>query len=391
MCIKREVSKVKRCKWYLGLIVVALVTLIVANVSCVNIVVTDEAAQPSQSSQSSQPSQPSQPSGFSTYTDAQNGFSIAYPKDWEKIPQTLLGGVEMVVGGGTKSILVGFWALAKTEHDFTPNFTIAKAEMPYEVDLDAEYGAMKADSEQEKGYAFIAEDYMTIDGIQAIKYVYRSSEVTDSTQMFMLLAQGKVVWFITLSCAPQSFNSLEPTFDAIAGSLRTSGSPATASSTQLSTTPSGFQTYTDSVNGFSISYPKNWEKLPQELMTGDSIAGFRTPEGTGTSRAMVLLQNFSVSSGATLQSEYEDFKLVAESFPGYLFISKDDIIVAGIPAVRHVYQRSYPGGDATETHIYFIRGNVGWLFSLACTPPQSYAQHKPTFDAIIGSFKILNN
>ncbi len=158
-------------------------------------------------------------SAFLTYTDQTNGFSIDYPSDWERMPEWLLGGAEMLLGGGG-NIAVGFWAPAKEEHGFTPNFTIAKATLPYEQGPQAGYEELKLTAEQEEGYIFISKGDLTISGVPAIKYVYRSSYISDSTTMYVYLVQGRVGWLITLSCAPQSFGSLEPTFDAIANNFQ---------------------------------------------------------------------------------------------------------------------------------------------------------------------------
>lgn len=158
-------------------------------------------------------------SAFLTYTDQANGFSIDYPSGWERMPGWLLGGAEMFLGGGG-NIAAGFGAPAKEEHGFTPNFSIARITLPYEQGLQAGYEDLKLTVEQEDGYIFISKDDLTVDGIPAIKYVYRSSYIADSTTMYVYLVQGTIAWLITFSCAPQSFDSLEPTFDAIANSFQ---------------------------------------------------------------------------------------------------------------------------------------------------------------------------
>ena len=359
----------KRGKWYWGLISIALVTLLAANAGCVTVVAPDQTASPS---------------GFITYNDTTNGFSISYPKDWEKIPQTLIGGVESLLGGAG-NIIVGFWAPAKAEYGFTPNFTVAKASLPYEQNLEAGYEEIKLVAEQEEGYAFISKDYMTIDGISAIKYVYRSSEISDSTQMYILLMQGKVAWLITLSCAPQSFNSLESTFDTIANSFHIPGAATTASPTPPTTIQSGFLTYNDTTNGFSISYPKDWERAPQDITPDDALIGFRS---LGTTRTMLLVYKSFLPYVDNLQTAYEDMKTVHEAEAGYLFISKDDITIDGIPGFKYVFQVDFNGSPSTLVYVYLVQGNSDWLVQLGCTPAQSYTQYKSTFDTIINSFHI---
>ncbi len=155
-----------------------------------------------------------------TYTDTANGLSVSYPRDWKEMPQNLLGGL-MNIMGGKGTVAAGFWAPAAAEYGFTPNFIVARTALQYEQTLESAYNEVKLETEQEKGYAFISKDYLTIDGIPAIKYIYQSSQIANSIHVFIILVRGKTGWVILFSCAPQSFNSLEPTFDAIAGSLVT--------------------------------------------------------------------------------------------------------------------------------------------------------------------------
>ena len=151
--------------------------------------------------------------------------------------------------------------------------------------------------------------------------------------------------------------------------------------------PSGFTPYTDATNGFSISYPQDWEPMPQEFMTEDSVIGFRT---LGTTPAAFYVEKSQLAPGGNLQTAYAELKQVAEASPGYSFISRDDITVNGIPAFKYIFQRSYDGTPAALVYAYLVHGGVEWTIQLSCAPVQSYTQYQPTFDSIIGSFQIFN-
>lgn len=46
--------------------------------------------------------------------------------------------------------------------------------------------------------------------------------------------------------------------------------------TELTTSPT-FLTYTDEINGFSISYPQDWEIMSEDRLQGPQIVAFWTP------------------------------------------------------------------------------------------------------------------
>jgi len=101
-------------------------------------------------------------------------------------------------------------------------------------------------------------------------------------------------------------------------------------------------TYADEVNGFSISYPRDWESLPKELRGEDTIAGFCTPQGTAENRvAIFLVDKYTLPYEQSLQAGYEELKLAAKQEDGYIFISKDDLTISGVPAIKYVYRSSY--------------------------------------------------
>lgn len=179
----------KKYKWYWSLLTLSLVVLIGSTAGCITIT----------------PSEGPAPSALLTYTDETNGFSISYPGNWERAPEELLGGA-----------IVGFSA-PREEHGGKPNFTVFRRELPSEMSVDSFFETSKSGLQAVEGYTFVSKQDIVIDGMPAIKYVYTVSRGgTTIKGMQVLLVQGKSGWIITHTCAPESFGSLEPTFDAIA-------------------------------------------------------------------------------------------------------------------------------------------------------------------------------
>jgi hypothetical protein len=174
--------------------------------------------------------------------------------------------------------------------------------------------------------------------------------------------------------------------DETAGPPNQTSQPSGASPDQT-THPSGFLTHTDATNGFSISYPQNWQQMPPEAMAQDAVLGLGLP---GATRAVFYVFKSQPTPGGTIQTAYAEMKQVNEAEPGYQFISKDDIIVSGIPAFKYVFQANPGGIPATLVYVYLLQGGVEWFIQLSCAPAESYTQFQPTFDTIIDSFQIFN-
>ncbi|MFC2050637.1 PsbP-related protein [Chloroflexota bacterium] len=346
----------KKHKWQWSLIGVSLLLLLSLVPGCVTVVSPDQTAQPS---------------GFLTYTDTTNGFSISYPSDWERVSQEFL----------TQGEYVAFWAL-KLGNGMPPYLSVLESDLTPGTSLEAFFEEEKAIAEAHPGYTFISKEKVVVNGIPGIKLVSTLVEAdTPAKVMQLLLVHGNSSWVITCLCAPGLYGNYESTFDSIINSFQISG----ASTTAPSPTSSGFTPYTDTTNSFSISYPSDWEPVPQELISDSVIFGVRK---LGTTRAIVLVNKSFLPNVGTLETAYEEIRLVHEAEPGYIFISKDHLTIDGIPAFKYVFQVSFDGTPATVVYVYLVQGNVDWLIQLSCVPPQSYTQYQPTFDAIIGSFDI---
>ena len=350
----------KKHKWQWGLIGVALLLLLSLAPGCVTIVSPDQTARPS---------------GFLTYTDTTNGFSISYPSDWERVSQELL----------TQGEYVAFWAL-KLGNGMPPYLSVTEFDLAPGTSLEAYFEQEKAFAAAQPGYTFISKEKVVVNGIPGIILVSTLVHADTSAKMMQLLmVHGNSSWIVNCMCAPELYGKYESTFDSIINSFQIAGASTTAPPTPPTTTTSGFTTYSDTTNDFSISYPSNWERMPQEFMPADSVIGFRI---LGTTRASFYVYKSQPTPGGNLQTAYSELKEEAEAEPGYLFISKDDMTIDGIPAFKYVFQKSYDGTPATLVYVYLLHGGVEWVIQLTCAPSQSYTQYQSTFDAIIDSFHI---
>jgi len=162
-----------------------------------------------------------------------------------------------------------------------------------------------------------------------------------------------------------------------------------SSSNHTSTPPltPGFVTHTDS--GYSISVPNSWEIQPMEATV--IWAFFTCP-----SRCAGIATTVSVIETATnalnVQSYYSvhvepRFKNVNE----YDFISKEDLTIDGIPAVKVIYTDIHDVNNVGAIQImdcYLMNGQTLWSIEGSCAP-SCWDTYKDTFNTMASSFHLL--
>jgi hypothetical protein len=104
------------------------------------------------------------------------------------------------------------------------------------------------------------------------------------------------------------------------------GEPA---QTPTSTPISGFMTHTDEVNGFSCSYPGDWQLASDKLSAGTDVMVLAPVECSDvTTNFNVVSEGLPYAmSVQTYYFEYNEWKL--QAFPEYTLISSDELTIAG--------------------------------------------------------------
>ena len=154
------------------------------------------------------------------------------------------------------------------------------------------------------------------------------------------------------------------------------------------TSPGEFVTYTDEVNGFSISHPVDWEESP-EMMYGATQVAFCEPGFLREADASVLVDKYTLFSETSLESGYEDYKdpmyLEADRF---ITRSEKSTLVSGVPAVRFLWEVRDDEIEMKWAGIYLVQGDAEWIVTIVCLA-ESFASFEPTFDTIASSFELL--
>ena len=156
-------------------------------------------------------------------------------------------------------------------------------------------------------------------------------------------------------------------------------------------TPSStFLTYTDKTNGFSISYPQEWEIMSEDRLQGPQIVAFWAPAAEHEGKPLFTLSREDQLSEASAQSYFEEARAALEESTGYnySFVSKDELVINGIPAVKHVLTYDHEGERLKAMQVYLVEGKSVWIMTSVCAP-EFFDLWEPTFDVIADSFHLF--
>ena len=165
-------------------------------------------------------------SAFTTYTSAEDGFTIAYPKDWPLLPVGDEGGLALDAGGADA---VDVRLVQRMEGATTAeNLADVKAVTDGIVGLNPTARILKQQA-------------ITVDGMPGYYYLYTFIEPETGAQgahAHYFLFRGRNMYTLVFQALPQDgFAPLAGVFDQIAGSFKTRPDTAPPEPTASSTVP----------------------------------------------------------------------------------------------------------------------------------------------------------
>lgn len=166
-----------------------------------------------------------------------------------------------------------------------------------------------------------------------------------------------------------------------------SGATPTPTAEQTPTPIPGYSIYTDEANGFSISYPEDWDKIsdvPEVVLIAyrdnspceDHFPNFNVGQSE-------LSQPISVNELFGQEKEY------LATLEGYNHISEEDLIVSGLPAIKHVYILVRDEVTVDVMELILVEGTTAWFIACECAPG-CWGYSKDDFDTIVSSFYLLH-
>ena len=154
--------------------------------------------------------------------------------------------------------------------------------------------------------------------------------------------------------------------------------------------PSALLTYTDTNNGFSISYPQDWALVPKDLLSAQDIVGFWAPEAENKGKPVVSVAKQECSPDTSPEHYFQILKVALQESPAYDYqlISQKNLTIDSSAAIRHtfVYVRGEEKLEAMQ--IYLVKSESVWIMTCLCSP-EFFDLFKPVFDTIVSSFRVL--
>lgn len=147
------------------------------------------------------------------------------------------------------------------------------------------------------------------------------------------------------------------------------------------------ETYASQENGFSIDFPTTWEKK-QGLMGIDvmAFAPFDSPED-------ILRENTNILV-STLETSMTSKEFVRQNLDGleqiltdFVLEDQQEITLDGVKGTMILYRHKYNEIPLQVAQYLILVDNQAYIITFSSTP-QDFPSYKPTFDAIIKSFKL---
>ena len=140
-------------------------------------------------------------------------------------------------------------------------------------------------------------------------------------------------------------------------------------------------TYTDELNGFSISYPQSWTKMPGQD-NEHTLIRFISPLSPASCPQITV-------SNETMQSDSSPVSspAIAASFSRPDIISREESTLDYMPAEKTVYSALCDNLPVTVIQHSLLHDAVLWTV-ICAGPSDSFDELGPVFDAVASSFSI---
>ena len=147
-----------------------------------------------------------------------------------------------------------------------------------------------------------------------------------------------------------------------------------------------FQTYTDEVEGYSISHPDTWAvtlwSFPLFSCAAPAPCEGYTP---GFSVVREEIPDFT-----TLETYWTEKKQGLETMPAYTPVYEDQIKVGDAWAMKHIYTfvESEQGITVEAVQITLVTTDRGWSVLAYCAE-ECWGQYDDIFDTVVMSFRLV--
>jgi hypothetical protein len=163
-----------------------------------------------------------------------------------------------------------------------------------------------------------------------------------------------------------------------------------------------FLIYTNRDLGFTIKYPFNWTVNASNIINGQKVTSFTSPDRVGV--VFVQIQKATQDEIAiyNMNDSTKTNTIRTHLTPGEILLELDvtHYVLSGHPAIRIIETQSFgePGQPMSSSKPYDAKGMIysvildGKFYKVAymVTPPERFSNFLQTAQSMIDSFQIIN-
>lgn len=164
-----------------------------------------------------------------------------------------------------------------------------------------------------------------------------------------------------------------------------SASPS-ASPSPSPTAPEGFVVYEDAEAGFSLAYPKTWNRLES---ADPQIRLIATPNQRDSLLVRVFQPGFAVTADNLHQARTLTDSLVDAGRGVKILAEPEQITLGGLPGYFYFYtfKDSETGKKGVHSHYFLFDGETMVTIVFQALPAPRFPRLAPVFDEIANSFR----
>jgi hypothetical protein len=153
---------------------------------------------------------------------------------------------------------------------------------------------------------------------------------------------------------------------------------------------SGYTEYTDEANGFTISHPHDWNKLPDEEVPQRMLVIFRPDSSCGNVTESINVVKGELSEAMTLDELFAEQQISLNMLGNYTSISTENVTVNGIDAIKHVFSAiGAPNKIIKAMQLCLMDGMTVWIVTCRCDP-ECYDGYETMFNTVVNSLKVID-
>lgn len=299
--------------------------------------------------------------GFVRYTDKAKGYSIGYPKDWERLK-------------GSKTAFAVAEKIHPNTGSYSESMNVVMIEVPRVITQDEFYKFfVEGTKRRVDEFKVLQKESVVMGGENAVRVTYsgKGRGVNFKVYAYMLI-KGKKLYLVTCGAKEADFDKYKALFEKIANSFRY----------EEDSTPAGRVVHKD--HGFSMAVPPKWTGA----VSPSGVTIKSAPEGEKDDFYENIVVNSELAPGFDTDRYY---KLSVENLSKA--VQKFNVVdlktlTSGYGTVKRLVCTYQVRDTKVKSVVYLFVANGRGFAVVATALQNSFDRFEAAFDEIFNSFRI---